>query len=423
MNKTTGQKLKEAREARNLSLEDVSKETHMRLHYLQALEEDDYEAMPSATQARGFLRTYARYLVLDADPLLVEADEKPVEEPTEQDSSPEETEPEPTPAADQGKTAEATFVEVGNKLRKQREVLGLSLLDVEHHTSLKVHYLEALETGDIDSLPSPVQGRGMLNNYAIFLGMDPDDVLIPFAEGLKIRLSNRQSDPNRARPQGRRRTTVPRPVRKVLSNDLIIGGALIIFLVGFALWGAIRIFAMQSDDSPEPTAPSIVDVLLASPTPSPTVIRPTETPTQSGVILVNPDEGPDSEATAELPIIISGQEDIEIYLSILTRTWVQVTVDGEIELSGRVLPGSAYSFFGEEIVEILTGNGRAIQVFYNGNDEGRMGEYGEVVLWIYSREGFITPTPTITPIVTETPRVTPTSQPLPDVGTSIAPSP
>ncbi|RLD06958.1 MAG: hypothetical protein DRI32_01750, partial [Chloroflexi bacterium] len=72
MPSTIGQQLKNARLDRNLSLEDVFENTHIRLKYLEALEADDFSIMPSPVQGRGFLRLYAQYLNLDLDALLAE---------------------------------------------------------------------------------------------------------------------------------------------------------------------------------------------------------------------------------------------------------------------------------------------------------------------------------------------------------------
>jgi len=65
-----GDLLREAREARGHSLEDVEKATRIRVKYLEALESGDFGVLPSATQARGFLRNYAQFLGLDAEAVL-----------------------------------------------------------------------------------------------------------------------------------------------------------------------------------------------------------------------------------------------------------------------------------------------------------------------------------------------------------------
>ena len=83
MEGSVGARLRRTREQRQLSLDEVAEVTRLRLHYLRALENDDLSAMPSAAQARGFLRIYADYLGLEIDALLEsqEAPEVPPDEP------------------------------------------------------------------------------------------------------------------------------------------------------------------------------------------------------------------------------------------------------------------------------------------------------------------------------------------------------
>jgi cytoskeletal protein RodZ len=73
MPETTGARLKQAREERGLTFDQVVKATRIRLHYLEALEQDDLSAIPSSAQARGFLRIYADFLGLNPDQLVAAA--------------------------------------------------------------------------------------------------------------------------------------------------------------------------------------------------------------------------------------------------------------------------------------------------------------------------------------------------------------
>lgn len=70
MSESIGTRLRQAREKRQLGLEQVSETTRIRIHYLRALEDDDLSAIPSAAQARGFLRLYADFLGLQASDLV-----------------------------------------------------------------------------------------------------------------------------------------------------------------------------------------------------------------------------------------------------------------------------------------------------------------------------------------------------------------
>lgn len=67
-----GNTLRTAREARDLPLREVEWATKINADYLQALEDENFSALPAATYARGFLRTYAKYLDLDPEPLIEE---------------------------------------------------------------------------------------------------------------------------------------------------------------------------------------------------------------------------------------------------------------------------------------------------------------------------------------------------------------
>src|SRR5579859_464602 len=65
-----GHELREAREARELTLEQAEEQTRIRIKFLDALEQGNYAALPTEVQARGFLRNYARFLGLDTDIIL-----------------------------------------------------------------------------------------------------------------------------------------------------------------------------------------------------------------------------------------------------------------------------------------------------------------------------------------------------------------
>jgi hypothetical protein len=110
-----------------------------------------------------------------------------------------------------------------------------------------------------------------------------------------------------------------------------------------------------------------------------------------------------------MPTLNTGE--VQVLLTVLQRALVQVKVDGETVLNRRVIPGSAYTFNGKQQVEVLTSNGAALQVFYNGADQGLLGLFGQVVLRVFTPQGIITPTPTITP--TRPPTQVPTATPAP----------
>lgn len=68
--RTVGQILKEAREQKVYTLEQVEKAIKIRKELLVALESDNYKKLPPPTFVRGFIKNYATFLGLDPGKLL-----------------------------------------------------------------------------------------------------------------------------------------------------------------------------------------------------------------------------------------------------------------------------------------------------------------------------------------------------------------
>jgi cytoskeletal protein RodZ len=413
MSEKIGQHLRETRLGLEISLEQAAEETRIRLHYLVALENGDFEQLPSKAHERGFLRAYAEYLGLDPTSLLTNLDqhEELISEhaiPAQEEAVPKEKQP--------PNDSQVIFEDLGEQLRKQRELLGFSIQEVERNIHIREHYLDALENGNIDGLPSPVQGRGMLQNYASFLSLDVDDVLLKYADGLQVQLAEKRA----ARPVESdtkpRRRAMRLPFSGVFPGDWLLRSVLIIAVLAFVVWGMIRISSIQAARNPVETVPPIAEALqvtqesefteipLAIETPN---LEATEqlgvAGNGSGPVPAAPDE-----IEPETPVPTESDAPVQVYVSVLRRSWMRAVVDGNIEFEGRVIPGSAYSFSGEFQIELLTGNGAGLQVFFNGEDLGVMGVYGEVVYEVFTPEGVVLPTPTSTPVPTSTPPASPT---------------
>ena len=66
---------------------------------------------------------------------------------------------------------------IGQKLRAEREAQKLTLEKVFEVTRIRVPYLQALEEDNLSRVPSPVQARGYLRNYAEYLGLNFEQLL------------------------------------------------------------------------------------------------------------------------------------------------------------------------------------------------------------------------------------------------------
>lgn len=296
------------------------------------------------------------------------------------------------------------FSELGWQLRERRELLGLTLADIERFTHIKRPFLEALENGQFSQLPSSVQGRGMLNNYAAFLSLDESSVMSTYAAALEAQRQERLP-PRKPEPviSGGIRINIPPRLKKYFNPDLIFGSLVILAMFFFLLWSAVQVFTGQNADL-TPTAPSISEVLQASPTPIPeadlTLTAQVTAPAETALPGAEMPPAPTAVATRDTA-------PLQVYVVALARAYLQVSVDGKVVFDGRVVPGGAYTYSAQKSIELLTGSAAAIEVYFNQKFQGRLGEVGQVVKLTFTEAGMATPAPTQTPLVTPTP--TPTS--------------
>ncbi|HSS03972.1 MAG TPA: helix-turn-helix domain-containing protein [Solirubrobacterales bacterium] len=69
MDNGIGATLREARNRRKVDLSEVEAAIKIRIRYLQAIENEEWDALPGGAYTRGFIRTYAFYLGLDGERL------------------------------------------------------------------------------------------------------------------------------------------------------------------------------------------------------------------------------------------------------------------------------------------------------------------------------------------------------------------
>ncbi|MCQ4144864.1 helix-turn-helix domain-containing protein [Vogesella sp. AC12] len=70
-----GQELRAAREGKGLSIGEVADRLKLSVKQLNAIERGDFASLPGATFARGFVRSYARYMEMNADALVARLDQ------------------------------------------------------------------------------------------------------------------------------------------------------------------------------------------------------------------------------------------------------------------------------------------------------------------------------------------------------------
>jgi len=288
--------------------------------------------------------------------------------------------------------------EIGSVLRQAREQLGLTLEEVERATHIRARNLAILESGDWDSLASTVQARGFLKNYAEFLGLDAERLLTRYAEALQARRTRPRPE---ARPGAAPRRSVQVRSRRPrwLSSDLWVATLVTLTVLVILVWGLGRVTEAVRAGEATPTAEPATPTATSAPTEPPALDA-------TAAVIVAPPAAIEPSPT-NLPLILPGAG-MSLRVLVVHSAWMRVTIDGDVAFSGRVRPGSLLEYVGQELIEINTGNGAGLRVYYNGEDQGTLGDLGEVVTRLWTPDGVITPTPTQTRTPTATPPITPT---------------
>src|SRR5512141_1778569 len=141
------------------------------------------------------------------------------------------------------------------RLYAARERKGVDLYRAERDTKIRARYLGALERGDYKELPGAVYTKGFLRNYALYLGLDPEDVLEQWRR--------ERGDAKDAAPV----IAVPRPIAAprpglTFSPSVVVVALLTVVVLAFGAYLGIQVlrFAKPPTISVSDPAVSVIDV-------------------------------------------------------------------------------------------------------------------------------------------------------------------
>jgi len=278
--------------------------------------------------------------------------------------------------------------ELGELLRKAREEKGLSLAQVEEATRIRSAYLQALEEEAYERLPAPVYVRGFLRNYAVYLGLDPQQVVASYQA---------PDAPPVMAPTSLALDEPLRPLHVRLRQLWPVGLGLLVVALVVAGWWALPRYGDRFNLSWPFTRPTAVATptptvtpTLAPPTATPVPPTPTQLPTHTA-------QSTNTPAPALTPTAVTS---LELRVEVVNeRAWLLVEVDGQPLFAGILEPGATDTWVARERIAVRCGNAGAVRITLNGQSLGLLGEIGQVV----DREWTVAGVPTRTPAVTATP--------------------
>ncbi|MEA3408503.1 MAG: DUF4115 domain-containing protein [Chloroflexota bacterium] len=282
--------------------------------------------------------------------------------------------------------------ELGDRLREAREEQGLSYADVEEAIRIQDVFIQALEQERFDDLPEGTYAKGLLRNYAAFLGLDQKEVLASYRN-----------------MRGELAADVPLVLDEPLLGHTsprlwggIFLGIMIFIICALAGWYAYNRFYLQRNPWPtslsQPTETAAVSTTLLDSTPTPTRLSPSPTegegaagptegdtpvkeptptafPTATKVTLATPTPAYTRRPTPG-PMPTPG---IVVQADFMARTYLEVTSDGEEIFVGTLERDEERSWTAQTRIAMRIGNAGGISLTVNGVQVAPLGESGEVV--------------------------------------------
>ena len=202
--------------------------------------------------------------------------------------------------------------DLGEFLRRERELRRITLEDVAENTKISRRYLEAIEDDRYERLPGEAFVRGFIRSYVKYIGLDQAETMLMYDQAR----SGQTVAPPRGMPQAiGRRPSDPRPLLWLLVVGLIV--------VGGGLFGLVTFI-----ESPRSFQPALFSRTERS-----------------------------TSAKATSPLVLTAVADSD--------TWLHVTIDGKEENDVLLRAGQSIKWVGQERFVLSIGNARATRLKLN----------------------------------------------------------
>lgn len=242
---------------------------------------------------------------------------------------------------------------LGQDLRHERELRGISLKQISESTRISLRYLEALENDRFEVIPGRFFVRAILRSYALALGLEETHFLSQYDESTQFneQLEYKEAGPGYRPARSGRTRRLPAVV--ILSVLVVAAALLYVFVIAPRRAGSpaskAHVRAHVQVQAQAPAAPA----QAAPPTVTP---APVTTP------------APAAEEVKGLRLDVSFTEE----------TWLAVYADGRLAWNGIKRAGDALEVKAERELVLNSGNCGGMSFTLNGKRTRPFGQRGEV---------------------------------------------
>jgi cytoskeleton protein RodZ len=279
----------------------------------------------------------------------------------------------------------------GERLRREREMRGISLNEIAESTKISRRHLESLENEDFDSLPGGVFNRGFVRAYARFVGINEEQAVadynavrtepepVPDQFPLEVHVKpDRELNPKRS------------PLPLILAVAALVG-----FIV--VVWARSRSHqpepAKAAAPAPAPSSASTTPAgdsspkQVSAPSPVATPVQAVPPPSVSpaafkkAAVKAVPTSTPIPTPTPDrtFVVVVRAKED----------AWVSLVADGKTSWEGILKANKQRLARAGRQVVLTTGNAGGIVVIHNGKVLRSLGSESEVRTLTFTRAGLV----------------------------------
>ena len=229
---------------------------------------------------------------------------------------------------------------LGQELKRERELRGISLKEISNSTKITIKFLKALEDDQWDIFPGEFFIKSVFKAYAKFIGIDENFALNKYHEMMLFQ----EKEPSKPHEQGESKFRIPQ------KNKILLG--LVLFLVIIVLIIASFLFIPHTQKSSHPPVKAATVIPQEQKTPPP--------------------------VTAPSPVQEEKKE-IDLGITFLDKTWIQVYADGRLKLDGIKKRGDEIQLKAQKEFLINSGNAGGMAYTLNGKKGKPIGPSGAVV--------------------------------------------
>jgi len=278
----------------------------------------------------------------------------------------------------------------GERMRREREMRGITLEEIADSTKIGTRSLRALEEEAFDRLPGGIFNKGFVRSYARYLGIDEDQAISDFTAAYE-----------KSRSEPLLPDTAPvelAPQREWPVRSLVMA-VLLLVAIGVAAWrlpsdlpAAYAAVKQRTGSWFEPAsklAPS-----AQTPNPAPQNAAPgagaaatekKEAPSQSAPSAAPPDSG--TSGAAPPPTKPEARAEFEVQIRARQDTWVSVSADGKLLLEGMMNASSERTLNARNQMVVKTGNAAGVEISHNGRMLPPLGSEHQVKTFVFTPDG------------------------------------